>query len=102
MWMSDLGDDIDDGAAKVAAASGGCPVWPADWWREGLIRPDRYVAMRQLLCPQCGKTGHVAGDCGNPRGQCPGEECYRFQDGECVRLCAARSPGKGNPPWPGR
>ena len=34
-----------------------------DLWREGLIRPDRYVAMRELLCPLCGKTGHVAGDC---------------------------------------
>jgi hypothetical protein len=40
-----------------------CPVWPADWHREALIRPDRYVAMRELLCPMCGKVGHVAGDC---------------------------------------
>jgi len=62
------------------------PVWPADWHREALIRADRYVALRQLLCPRCGKTGHVSGDCGRPERYCPGSGCY-YLGFECVQVC---------------
>jgi len=38
------------------------PAWPADWHREALIRPDRYLAMRRLVCLICRKD-HVTTDC---------------------------------------
>lgn len=65
MLMSDHAIELDD-AEPVTAESGGCLVWPAGWWREGLIRPDRYVAMRELLCPLCGK-GRACGGRLRPR-----------------------------------